>query len=79
MNYGVAAGDGMAGTPNWMAPEAMLSTGSFPSDLWSLGATVIEVLTSLRFVRVYAGEEAQDCPGVHGVTTPESPCLFKRS
>jgi hypothetical protein len=29
MKYEVAAGDGMTGTLNWMAPEAMLSTGSF--------------------------------------------------
>lgn len=35
-----------AGSPNWMAPEVMLGQGaSTVSDIWSLGATVVEILT----------------------------------
>ena len=35
-----------AGSPNWMAPEVMTGQGaSTVSDIWSLGATVVELLT----------------------------------
>lgn len=35
-----------AGSPNWMAPEVMTGQGaSTVSDVWSLGATVVELLT----------------------------------
>ncbi|SCU86135.1 LADA_0D12530g1_1 [Lachancea dasiensis] len=35
-----------AGSPNWMAPEVMMGQGaSTVSDIWSLGATVVEILT----------------------------------
>ena len=35
------------GTPCWMAPEAILSTHvSYPSDIWSLGCTVMEMMTA---------------------------------
>lgn len=35
-----------AGSPNWMAPEVMVGEGaSTVSDIWSLGATVVEILT----------------------------------
>lgn len=36
----------IAGTPNWMAPEIIKLAGASPkSDIWSLGCTIVELLT----------------------------------
>ncbi|KAJ4458589.1 putative Serine/threonine-protein kinase sepA [Paratrimastix pyriformis] len=41
-----AANEDVAGTPYWMAPEIIDLSGCSPeSDIWSLGCTIIELLT----------------------------------
>ncbi|GAB0489366.1 hypothetical protein MMPV_000584 [Pyropia vietnamensis] len=43
-----SAAQDVAGTPHWMAPEIITQSGfSTASDIWSVGATVIELLTGL--------------------------------
>ncbi|ORY07966.1 kinase-like protein [Basidiobolus meristosporus CBS 931.73] len=42
----VSANPTVAGTPNWMAPEIIeLQGASTASDIWSLGCTIVELLT----------------------------------
>lgn len=59
----------VAGSPYWMAPEIINLTGSSTaSDIWSLGCTVIELLTGLPPYHQYADLTAlfkivnDDCP-----------------
>lgn len=44
LTSGVALGS-TVGSPHWISPEALLGVYSAKSDIWSLGCTIIEMLT----------------------------------
>ncbi|KIK98193.1 hypothetical protein PAXRUDRAFT_134734, partial [Paxillus rubicundulus Ve08.2h10] len=62
----------VAGTPNWMAPEVIeLKGASIKSDIWSLGCTVIELLTG----RPPYGEIANSMTVMFRIVEDEMPPL----
>ncbi|KAF8555957.1 hypothetical protein OG21DRAFT_766594 [Imleria badia] len=62
----------VAGTPNWMAPEVIELKGASPkSDIWSLGCTVIELLTG----RPPYGEIANSMTVMFRIVEDEMPPL----
>ncbi|KIJ20894.1 hypothetical protein PAXINDRAFT_165722 [Paxillus involutus ATCC 200175] len=62
----------IAGTPNWMAPEVIeLKGASIKSDIWSLGCTVIELLTG----RPPYGEIANSMTVMFRIVEDEMPPL----
>ena len=61
----------IAGTPNWMAPEIISMDGtSTASDIWSVGATVLELLTAEP---PYA--HLNEMAALHAIVTDEFPPL----
>ncbi|KAH3679617.1 hypothetical protein WICMUC_000849 [Wickerhamomyces mucosus] len=59
----------IAGTPNWMAPEIISMDGtSTASDIWSLGATVVELLTGEPLY-----SNLNEMAALHAIVTDEFP------
>jgi cell division control protein CDC15 len=59
----------IAGTPNWMAPEIISMDGtSTASDIWSVGATVVELLAAEP---LYA--HLNEMAALHAIVTDEYP------
>jgi cell division control protein CDC15 len=59
----------IAGTPNWMAPEIISMDGtSTASDIWSMGATVVELLTGEP---LYAN--LNEMAALHAIVTDKHP------
>lgn len=74
-DFGVAAevvrlsNSAVSGSPYWMAPEVILLQGcSTASDIWSLGATVLELLTMHP-----PFDEFQPMAACHAIGTEDSP------
>ncbi|CCH45586.1 hypothetical protein BN7_5169 [Wickerhamomyces ciferrii] len=59
----------IAGTPNWMAPEIISMDGtSTASDIWSLGATIVELLTGEPLY-----SHLNEMAALHAIVTDDSP------
>lgn len=59
----------IAGTPNWMAPEIISMDGtSSASDIWSLGATVVELLTGEPLY-----SHLNEMAALHAIVTDDHP------
>lgn len=59
----------IAGTPNWMAPEIISMDGtSTASDIWSLGATIVELLTGEPLY-----SHLNEMAALHAIVTDEYP------
>lgn len=68
---GVAASMDVAGTPYWMAPEIITLSGcSTVSDIWSVGCTVIELLTGFP-----PYHDLSDMTALFRIVTDECPPL----
>lgn len=78
-DFGVAARENsqhhtVVGTPNWMAPETILGGDGLctSSDIWSLGATIIELLTTNP-----PYHDLNPMAALHAIGTDEYPPLPK--
>ncbi|KAK6465090.1 hypothetical protein DFJ63DRAFT_283445 [Scheffersomyces coipomensis] len=78
-DFGIAANvnsrhDTIVGTPNWMAPETVLGGDGIctASDIWSLGATIIELFTTNP-----PYHDLNPMAVLHAIGTDEHPPLSK--
>ncbi|KXS21867.1 kinase-like protein [Gonapodya prolifera JEL478] len=78
------ATEAVVGTPNWMAPEVIALSGPcFASDIWSLGCTVVELLTGkppyadlINMAALFRIVE-DDCPPLPPNISPELESFLK--